>query len=89
VGRSAVLGKLTGLEAPAPQPHYDCSLASKRDSFVSFLEIIAPKSEAAVKPLNYFVIQLSLFFTSSGFEVLKIYTQIESGRTKVPVKDLL
>lgn len=72
VGRSGALGKPTGLEVPAAQSHCDCSLVSKRDSCVIFLETIAPKSETAVKSLSYFVIQLLLCFTSSGFEVLKI-----------------
>lgn len=76
VGRSGALGKPTGLEVPAPQSHCDRSLVSKRDSCVIFLETIAPKSETAVKPLNYFVIQLSLCFTSSGFEVLKIWSSV-------------
>lgn len=72
VGRSTAPGKLPGVEAPAPWSHGDRSLVSKRESWVIFFEITAAESETAVKPLNYFVIQLSLFFTSPGFEVLKI-----------------
>ena len=64
--------KTTGPEAPAPRSRLSVVECPTQTRLSFFLEIVAPKSETAIKPLDYFVMKLSFFFTSSGFEVLKI-----------------